>query len=122
MTELQTAVDTMMSLILAGGADAAKDLVKGQVLAGAAAVSRAWRALFGEAPDAYPLADRVAREPGNLEQAEALRALVTRVLTEHPELAQGLSVQVRTGDIQAAGGSVAAAVIHGSPITITNGR
>ena len=122
MIELQAAVDTMMTMIVSGGAEAAKELFTGMALSGAKEVSRAWHDLFAEAPDAYPLADRVARDPTDPDLEADLRALLERVLREHPELRPSVGQAVQTGDIRAEHGSVAAAVIQGSTLTIDNSK
>ena len=120
MIELQTALDALMSLITDGGPEAAKVLFKGVVLNGAKQVSALWKSVFEEAPDAYPLADRVARNPDDGAQAGELRALVEKVLREHPALLPPGGIAVVTRDSEAKNGSVAAAVIKDSPIIINN--
>jgi hypothetical protein len=120
MNELQIAVDALMGLILSGGAEAAKELVKGAVLNGAKELSDAWRALFGEAPETYPLADRLVRNPHDAALSAQLRELLGQMLRDHPELLPAGALAVRTGDIQAGQGSVAAAVIQGATINIGN--
>jgi hypothetical protein len=120
MIDLQTAVEALMTLVLSNGADAAKALFKGMVVKGAEQASEAWRRVFEREPEAYPLADRVARNPEDTAQAQALRDLLERVLAEHSELLPPGGLTVRTGDIQADRGSVGAGVIQGSTLHITN--
>ncbi len=119
MIDLQTIVSSLMTLLLYGGADAAKDLIKGVVVNKATEASQAWRGLMLAEPDVYPLADRVAKAPGDTAAVEALRALLERVLTEHPGLVPKGDIAVTTGDLHAEGGSVAAAVVSGK-VSIEN--
>ncbi|WP_058555526.1 hypothetical protein [Thiohalocapsa sp. ML1] len=119
MLDLQTIVSTLMTLLLYGGADAAKELINGVVVNGATEASKTWRALMRKEPEAYPLADRVAQDPDNDAAASELRILLERVLTEHPELRPTGDITVTAGDIKADHGSVAAGVVTGN-ITINN--
>jgi hypothetical protein len=118
MLDLQTIVSTLMTLLLYGGADAAKELINDVVVNGAVEASKTWRALMREEPEAYPLADRVAQDPNDDTARAELQALLERVLTEHPELWPQGDIRVTTGDITADHG-VAGAVITGT-ITINN--
>lgn len=119
MLDLQTIVSTLMTLLLYGGADAAKELINGAVVNGAVEASKTWRALMREEPETRPLADRVAQDPNDDTARAELQALLERVLTEHPELRPTGDITVTTGDIKADDGSVAAGVVTGN-ITINN--
>lgn len=119
MIDLQNAVQSLMMLILSGGADAAKGLFTGMVMKEAEQASQLWREVFARQPEAYPLADRVAREPQDQALRDKLSGTVERALRENPELQQRAQVLV-TGGIKAEEGSVAAAVISGSTVTINN--
>jgi hypothetical protein len=118
MLDLQTIVSTLMTLLLYGGADAAKELIKGVVVNGATEASKTWHELMLAAPEAYPLADRVARDPDDDAVATELRILLERVLEAHPELRPRGDISFTTGDITADHG-VAGGVITGN-ITINN--
>lgn len=114
MIDLQTIVSSLMTLLFYGGADAAKELIKGVVVNSATEASQAWRELMLAEPEVYLLADRVARAPEDDAAADELRATLERVLSEHPDLLPKGDITVTTGDITAEDGSVAAAVINGS--------
>ncbi|WP_295429212.1 hypothetical protein [uncultured Thiodictyon sp.] len=122
MSDLQTAVDALMNLVLYGGAEAAKQLFMARVGAGTQAVRDTWRGVFEQAPDAYPLADRVARNPTDPDLDADLRALLVRVLREHPELLPAGGLAVQTGDIRAEHGSVAVGAMQGGSISIKNSK
>lgn len=117
MLDLQTIVSTLMTLVLYGGADAAKELIKGVVVRNATEASRTWHELMLAEPEVYPLADRVARAPTDETAVAELRVTLERLLTEHPELVPKGNVTV--GDISADRGSVAAGVIGGN-VTMDN--
>lgn len=120
MIDLQTIVSTLMTLLLYGGADAAKELLKGVVVNNAVEASQAWRELMLAEPAVYPLADRVARAPEDDVAKVELRAALERVFAEHPELMPKGDLQVTTGDITADNGSLAAGMVTGSTVTIHN--
>jgi hypothetical protein len=65
MLDLQTIVSSLMTLLLYGGADAAKELIKGVVVTNAVEASKTWHDLMLAAPATYPLADRTARDPND---------------------------------------------------------
>lgn len=119
MLDLQTIVSSLMTLLLYGGADAAKELIKGVVVNSATEASRTWHELMLAEPEVYPLADRVARAPADEAAAAALSATLERVLTAHPELMPKGDITVTVGSVSADRGSVAAGVIEGH-VTIDN--
>lgn len=116
MVDLQTIVLSLMTLLLNGGADAAKELIKGAVVNNVTDISRTWQALMHEEPELYPLADRYARAPDDAAARDALKALLEQVLSANPDLlpAGGFTA------ISADHGSVAAREISHSTISITN--
>ncbi len=120
MIDLQTAVGSLVTLLLSGGPDAAKDLVKGIAVKGADGLSKLWREIFAEKPETYPLADKVAATPQDAEAQQALRAVVEEMLKQRPEWLQQIQQNVATGDITAESGGVAAGVVSDSTITIKN--
>jgi hypothetical protein len=120
--ELQTAVGALMGLIYAGGGDAARDLFRGRVVNGDEDLSETWYDLFGAEPQAYPLVERLAHDPYDPLLRAEVRALLEWALLERPHLLPAGRFGVMPGDVQAAAGAVAAAVIQGSPITIANMR
>ena len=120
MIEEQAALDSLMTVLADGGADAAKVLVKGAVINGAKAVSNAWRDIFSEDPESYPLANRVASNPDDTSAQEELKALVKELLEQRPELVEQVRQTITTGDIRADKGSVAVGVMSGSTVNITN--
>ena len=120
MINLQATVNSLMTLLLNGGTDAAIELFKGMVVNGAEAVSKIWRDIFSEKPESYPLADRVARNPEDPSARQELRALLEKMLAQRPELLEQVQQTIITGDIKADQGSVAAGVIQDSDVTIKN--
>ena len=104
MYELQPAVSGLMDLLIQGGSDAAIELSKNAVLKGATVLSKLWRDIFSKQPRAYPLADDVAKQPGNEELKNQLQALLQQTLSEYPELLQNTNT---SGDVTADNGSIA---------------
>ena len=114
MIELQTAVATLMTLLMNGGPEAAEVLVKGMVLKGAKEASQLWKKVFEEAPEAPLLAGRVARGPCNVDDQQALERLLSKALSEHPEWWQG--ERIAMGNVTANNGGIAVGVAINSTI------
>lgn len=116
MYDLQTAVTGLMDLLIQGGSDAAIELSKNTVLKGSEALSKCWRDIFSKQPKAYPLADDVAKQPGNEALKNQLLALLQQTLNEHPELLKNINISGDTviGDVTADNGIAVGQSINSS--------
>lgn len=120
MIDMQLAVGSLMTLLLDGGASAAKELIKGVAVKGAVTLSKVWQEILTDEPKAHALADRVAKEPDNASANQELRSLLEACLKARPELVQQAEHAINIGEITATDGGVAVGVMNGGQITVTN--
>jgi hypothetical protein len=120
MYELQPAVSGLMDLLIQGGSDAAVELSKNAVLKGATVLSKLWWDVFDKQPKAYPLADEVAKQPGNEALKEQLQTLLQQTLKEHPKLLNNINLSGDTtiGDVTADNCAIAVGQSNNSSQTI----
>ena len=118
MIDIQTAVNSLMTLLLSGGAEAAIELSKNVVIGGVKDVSKLWRNIFSEQPESYPLANQVAKRPEDESLQQQLRVLLEKTLSEHPELIQDISIEsINIDKVEAKNGSIAVGVNIGGKIS-----
>ncbi|MEZ5537535.1 MAG: hypothetical protein R3F02_18175 [Thiolinea sp.] len=118
LIDIPTVVGTLVTYFAMGGNEAAVEAIKGMAVNATLKLSELKDQLLGK-PEVKALATQVQAQPLDMELQQQLRDMLTQELERHPAFQQQTAVQVQ-GDIKAENGSVAAAVINGGTISITN--
>lgn len=113
MIDAQSAANGLISSLVKGNAET-------EFPNGAELFSDIWPQIFNIKPDCKNLAIKISKDLNNETEIKKLRVSLEDVLKKNPDLLQQMQPTITTGNISAANGSVAAAVISGSTVHIEN--
>ena len=118
LIDIPTVVGTLVTYFAMGGSDAAVEAIKGLAINATLKLAELKDQLLCK-PEVGQAVQQYQQNPLNMTLKAQLEAVLTHAVQQHPVFQQQTAVQVQ-GDIKAEKGSIAAAVINGGTITLTN--
>ncbi len=118
LVDIPVVVSTLITFFTLGGGDAAINLIKGITVNGAVKLFDLMEDLTGQ-PPVNQAVEAYQQNFMDIQLKSQLEEVLQKALEQHPTFQQQTSVQVQ-GDIKAEKGSVAAGVISGGEVKITN--
>jgi hypothetical protein len=118
LLDIPVVVSTLVTFFTMGASDAAIEALKGFAVNGALKLAELKDELLCK-PEVGQAVQQYQQNPLDMSLKAQLEDVLTKAVEQHPAFQQQTAVQVQ-GDIKAEKGSVAAAVINGGTITLTN--
>lgn len=121
MVDLQTAVSSLMEFAFSGGEGAMQELLKGTVVNSATGLTKVWQDIFDKESSSKDLVVQLQTDNSNKALQLGLKAIITQVLTENPEILErekaSFNLQnIRVDNVKAKDGGIAIGVMTGGEV------